>query len=388
MQGDPLFLALLEKRLSGYRDSVRPGFSPKRYIANLGNSLQGDTWKRLTAAGSIKDPTLQIYDPKLAKGNGSSGMNALFPGKPQPYTTMSLPPLSPSSSMFDSSFHFYKNGMSTGAASMITLNSESEEYAPSSRALSPTESLNDRLSEVEILPQRKDQYKRLNAKQKEDLLSELLLEKTLNSDITDLVGWVTNNLTQGGGVEQDPASTLTFPKSKAKHRGGLKSGTLTSIPRLPPIQSAGVRPTTPAELSDNGTYQKELPIIAADKQNIDHSDKGGESNDILDSDAIHLDFTSMDESSFLADGRGSKGKQYRPMLVEFVHSLQGVYKKYALAMWNHFVFEYHKPVTPLHGSSFGIFRSAKRLRQLPAVTTTEQPILLTKSKINCPGCFP
>ena len=322
MQGDPLFLALLEKRLSGYRDSVRPGFSPKRYIANLGNSLQGDTWKRLTAAGSIKDPTLQIYDPKLAKGNGSSGMN----GKPQPYTTMSLPPLSPSSSMFDSSFHFYKNGMSTGAASMITLNSESEEYAPSSRALSPTESLNDRLSEVEILPQRKDQYKRLNAKQKEDLLSELLLEKTLNSDITDLVGWVTNNLTQGGGVEPDPASTLTFPKSKAKHRGGLKSGTLTSIPRLPPIQSAGVRPTTPAELSDNRTYQKELPIIAADKQNIDHSDKGGESNDILDSDAIHLDFTSMDESSLLSDGRGSRGKQYRPMLVEFVHSLQGVYK--------------------------------------------------------------
>ena len=38
-----------------------------------------------------------------------------------------------------------------------------------------------------------------------------------------------------------------------------------------------------------------------------------------------------------------------------------------------------------HGSSFGIFRSAKTKAPLPATRITEKPILLTKSKINRPG---
>ncbi|XP_068752085.1 uncharacterized protein KIAA2012-like [Montipora capricornis] len=300
--GDPLFLALLEKRLSGYRDSVRPGFSPKRYIANLGNSLQGDIWKRLTAAGSIKDPTLQSYDP----GNGNGRTNSL---KPQPYATMSLPPLSPSSSMFDSSFHFYKNGMSTGAASMITLNSESEEYAPSSRALSPTESLSDRLSEVELLPQRKDPYRQLNAKEKEALLSQLLVERTLKSNIMDLQEWVTNHPSQGGGVEQDATPTLTLPKSKAKHRGSLKSGSLTSIPRLPPIQSAGFRPTTPVEIFEDRTLPQELSGITAYEQSDDYSGKSEANNETLDPGSVHLDLNYVDDSSMLADWHEPRGNE-------------------------------------------------------------------------------
>ena len=37
-----------------------------------------------------------------------------------------------------------------------------------------------------------------------------------------------------------------------------------------------------------------------------------------------------------------------------------------------------------HGSSFGIFRSAKKVK-LPAIKIIEEPTLLTKSKINRPG---
>ena len=290
---------------------MRPGFSPKRYIATLGNSLEEDTWNRLAATGSIKDPALLTFDPKLAPLHGGGGMNTLFPDKPQPYSTMSLPPLSPSSSMFESSFHFYKNGMSTGAASMISLNSETEEYAPSSRALSPTESLSNRLSEVEFLPQRKDPYAQLNAKQKEDLLSQLLLQKTLesmNSDLSDLQGWVTNYSDQGGGVEQDPATIVTLPKSKAKHRGSLKSGSLTSIPRLPPIQSAGARPTTPVELKEESPLMPQaLADVTVDQQTDISSDKEGQEDDVLDPGSIHVDLGTLDESSLLVDQREPQG---------------------------------------------------------------------------------
>lgn len=290
---------MLEKRLSGYRDSVRPGFSPKRYIATLGNSLQGEMWNRLAATGSIKDPSLLGYNPKLAPLHGDAAMSTLYPNKPQPYSTMSLPPLSPSSSMFDSSFHFYKNGMSTGAASMISLSSETEEYAPSSRALSPAESLSNRLPEVEFLPQRKDPYAKLNAREKEDLLSQLLLQKTLSSDLSDLQGWVTNYPDHGREVEQDPASMITLQKSKSKHRGSLKSGSLTSIPRLPPIQSAGARPITPVELTEERSSAQTLADVKADEQKEYYSSKEGERDNFLDPGSIQLDLSSFDESSAL-----------------------------------------------------------------------------------------
>ena len=209
--------------------------------------------------------------------------------------------------MFDSSFHFYKNGMSTGAASMISLNSEPDEYAPSSRALSPAESLSNRLSEVEFLPHKKDPYAQLNAKQKEDLLSQLLLQKTLGSDLSDLQGWVTNYPDHEGGVEQDPFSVVTLPKSiKGKHRGSLKSGSLTSIPRLPPIQSAGARPTTPVELTEERTLPPVTADITVDEQDIS-SEKDGERDDVLDPGSIHVDLSSLDERSLLADQHEPQG---------------------------------------------------------------------------------
>lgn len=289
---------------------MRPGFSPKRYIATLGNSLQQDTWKRLAAAGSLKDPALLTYDPEGAPVHRDGAVRGLFPDKPQPYSTMSLPPLSPSSSMFESSFHFYKNGMSTGAASMISLNSETEEYAPSSRALSPAESLSNRLSEVEFLPQRRDSYQQLNAKQKEDLLSQLLLQKTLepiNSDLSDLQGWVTNYPDNGGVVEQDPASVVTLPKTKSKHRGSLKSGSLTSIPRLPPIQSAGARPSTPVELKEESSLPQASIESTVYQQRDINAGREETADDILDPGSIHLDLGTLDESCVLDDQREQQG---------------------------------------------------------------------------------
>ena len=290
---------------------MRPGFSPKRYIATLGNSLEEDTWKRLAAAGSLKDPALLTYDPNGAPVHRDGPvLCSLFPDKPQPYSTMSLPPFSPSSSMFESSFQFYKNGMSTGAASMISLNSEPEEYAPSSRALSPAESLSDRLSEVEFLPQRKDPYHQLNAKQKEDLLSQLLLQKTLesiNADLSDLQGWVTHYPDNGGGLEQDTAPVVSLPKTKGKHRGSLKSGSLTSIPRLPPIQSAGARPSTPEELKEESTFPQQASTEATVHQQRDITSATKEMDDILDPGSIHVDISSLDESYLLDDQREPQG---------------------------------------------------------------------------------
>lgn len=294
---------------------MRPGFSPKRYIASLGNSLEGDTWNRLTATGSIKDPSLLTFDPKGAPIYQDVGLGSLFPDKPQPYSTMSLPPVSPSSSMFDSSFHFYKNGMSTGAASLISINSETEEYAPSSRALSPAESLSNRLPEVELLPQRRDQYGLLNAKQKEDLISHLLLQKTLesvNSDLSDLQGWVANYPDDGGGVEQEPAAMVTIPKSKAKHRGSLKSGSFPSIPRLPPIQSAGARPATPMELKDGRTM-----LLSSSDQQTDTFPDTKQEPDVVDVGSIHLDLSSLDQRIPSLDQRGLQGKLKPPEYVPF-----------------------------------------------------------------------
>lgn len=308
---------MLQKRLSGCKDqSVRPGFSPKRYIATLGNSLEEDTWKRLAIAGSLKDPALLTYDPKGDPLQRHDDVCRLFPDKPQPYSTMSLPPFSPSSSMFDSSFHFYKNGMSTGAASMISLNSESEEYAPSSRALSPEESLSNRLSEVELLPQKKDPYNQLNTKQKEDLLSQLLLQKTLqsiNSDLSDLQRWATNYPDNGIGVELDPVSVVTMPKSKAKHRGSLKSGSLTSIPRLPPIQSAGARSSTPEDLDEESKRKRSSELTLHQQREI----KSGleETDDILDPGSVQVDLSSLDETSLLLDNQWEpQGNLFKIML--------------------------------------------------------------------------
>ena len=190
--------------------------------------------------------------------------------------------------MLDNSFHFYKNGMSTGAASMISLNSD--EYAPSSRAVSPAESINERLSEVEQLPPRREinRYAMLDEKQKADLLSHLLLQGTLESMDSDLQGWVTNYV-DSDNTEQEPFPTSVAPaRPKLKHKGGLKSGSFTSMPRLPPIYSAGARPTTPVESQSEDMDPFEVPGDGKDGNLHAEQTPSEVDLDVLDPSAVEL----------------------------------------------------------------------------------------------------
>ncbi|XP_032234531.2 titin homolog [Nematostella vectensis] len=260
--GDPLFLALLQKRLSGYHDHrVRPGFSPKRYIATLGRSLQEDAWNKLAHSGSFKDPALLTYNPFLPPVHADGSLCDLFPEKPQPYSTMSLPPVSPSSSMLGSSWNFYNNGMSTGAASMVSINSE--EYAPSSRAISPSESLHERLSEVEPAKRKKDfRYALLDPKQKEELLSQMLVQKTLESVDSDLQNWPSNFTTEKTGTKEQASSRRSSTSSRKQSKASLNSASLSSIPRLPPIQSASVRASSTEDREGKSKYSLEGPVTS------------------------------------------------------------------------------------------------------------------------------
>ena len=282
LQGDPLFLHLLQKTYSSYRErAIRPGFSPKRYIANLGRTLQDESWEKLAASGSLKDPTLQCYDQH-------AGFLPL-PDKPQPYSTMSLPPISPSHSMLDHSFNFYQNGMSTGAASLISLNSEDQsEYAPSSRALSPAESLSERLSEVNPFPVRKDnRYALLNSRQKADLLSQMLVHSTLHSD-SDMQGWETDFSHEALGIEKEPSLPGVASKGRTR-KGSLRSAnTFPSVPRLPPIQSAGA-PTTCASTasSSDGTPTNSNGDVDFETSKRTHG-KEMEDSEVLDPSAVEL----------------------------------------------------------------------------------------------------
>ena len=281
---------------------VRPGFSPKRYIATLGrNALPQDRWDKLATSGSLRDPALQRYNPSLPAVHADGSDCELFPGKPQPYSTMSLPPVSPSSSMFEGSFNFYKNALSTGAASMITVDSD-DECAPSSRAVSPAESLEGRLDEVEPLPPRRglrDPYAMLNEKQKADLLSRLLMQGTLESMDSDLEGWVAD-LSELSKRDQDPLTqqgvTAGVPGGRPRPRpkGSVRSGSLTSVPRLPPIYSAGARPSSPvtSDLGDAGAVR--IPSVG------DPETEDGEGG-ALDPSDVALDFSEKDPQSSLVE---------------------------------------------------------------------------------------
>lgn len=207
-----------------------------------------------------------------------------LPDKPQPYSTMSLPPISPSGSMVDSSFNFYQNGMSTGAASLISINSEDvPEYAFSSRAVSPLESLSERLSEVEILPCRKDnQYASLNPQQKADLLSQLLVHSTFQGD-SDMENWVNDKLTESGNIESKHSISRTFSNMGKTNLGNLKSANNFSS-YLPPIHSAEPLSTSPSTVSAS---QNNFGFLEVDKSHREHSNEHV-NLDVLDPSAVEL----------------------------------------------------------------------------------------------------
>ena len=289
---------------------MRPGFSPKRYIAVLGNSLEEDAWNRLAAAGSLKGGGL-TKNAELPPIPTSGPICNLFPDKPQPYSTLSLPPVSPAGSMFESSFNFYKNGMSTGAASLISIDSDGEEYAPSSRAVSPSESLNNRLSEVEFLPRQRDQYTILNTRQKEDILSQLLLQKTidsLNSDRHD--GWPPyDSDKEGDGEYEVPQGMNLQLKTNSMYRGSLMYEPLPPIPHFSLIQSADAGLTAPLNKTEQNLptrssncnsavdVTEHVEDVKQVRQGIAVEKQVDE--DMLDLDAIHVELTSSDDSSLV-----------------------------------------------------------------------------------------
>ena len=143
-------LEQLWRRVSGSARDVQPGYSPKRYLSHLSQTtFDAESWKKLVESGllksfsSIDDSFLPSLVPDEYGGN--------LHHRPQPYKTMSLPPVSPSSSMLGS-FTFYKHALSTGAASMVSLpsvNSETiDDHVSVKTAGTFVESLTERLAEV------------------------------------------------------------------------------------------------------------------------------------------------------------------------------------------------------------------------------------------------
>lgn len=140
--------------MRGSARDVQPGYSPKRYLSHLSHTtFDPDSLKKLVETGSLKSfgSTNDGFLPFLLPEEYGNPLNH----RPPPYKTMSLPPVSPSSSMIGS-FTFYKSALSTGAVSMVSLpsvNSESVDDHLSSRTVgSFVESLADRLAEVMNVP--------------------------------------------------------------------------------------------------------------------------------------------------------------------------------------------------------------------------------------------
>ncbi len=135
--------------MSGSARDVQPGYSPKRYLSHLSRTtFDPDSWRKLVETGSLKSfGTDDGFLPSLLQDEYGNPLNH----RPPPYKTMSLPPVSPSSSMLGS-FTFYNHALSTGAASMVSLpsvNSETmDDHLSAKTAGTFVGSLAERLAEV------------------------------------------------------------------------------------------------------------------------------------------------------------------------------------------------------------------------------------------------
>ena len=244
-----MLLAHLWRQANNSGRDVRPGFSPKRYLNHLGyTSLDPDSWKKLAETGSLKNLGMLEDDeflPLLLQDREFG--DKLLHQRPQPYTTMSLPPISPSSSMLGS-FTFYKHGMSTGAASMMSMNSESQADHISRESIgSFVESLSDRLAEVESQPGFKQSYESLSSKQKEDLLTQLLVDVTLHNQ--GEMNHVSPESTVESPSVQTTVSVLADSKSSKSLKSVSKSSVFSSVCSLPPIVSTEVDQHTDSTVS-------------------------------------------------------------------------------------------------------------------------------------------
>lgn len=228
-----MLLAHLWRKANNSGRDVRPGFSPKRYLSHLGyTSLDPDSWRKLAETGSLKSLGMLEDDvclPLLLQDREFG--DKLLRQRPQPYTTMSLPPVSPSNSMLGS-FTFYKHGMSTGAASMVSMNSERETVG------SFAESLSDRLAEVESQSGFKRSYESLSSKEKEDLLTQLLVDVTLHNQ--GEMRHASPESTLESRSAETAVSVLADSNSSKSLKSVSKSSGFSSVCSLPPIVSTAV----------------------------------------------------------------------------------------------------------------------------------------------------
>ena len=214
---DPLILEQLWRRMSGSARDVQPGYSPKRYLSHLSHTtFDPDSWKKLVETGSLKSfGTDDTFLPYLLPDEYGNPLNH----RPPPYKTMSLPPISPSNSMVGS-FTFYKHALSTGAASMVSLPSVNsgtmDDQVSAKTAGTFVESLAERLVEVESEAGFKKDYETLTAKEKEDLLTQLLMDVTLHNQ-GDVITVPAQAMTDSSTVNTD-TSYLSDTKDSQSHK--------------------------------------------------------------------------------------------------------------------------------------------------------------------------
>lgn len=198
--------------MSNSARDVQPGYSPKRYLSHLSQTaFDSDSWKKLVETGSLRSFGDDGFLPSLLP-DYIDELNH----RPQPYKTMSLPPVSPSSSMLGS-FTFYKSALSTGAASMVSLpsvNSETVDELSARSACTFVESLADRLAEVDSESGFKQDYDALSAKEKEDLLTQLLMEVTLHGQ-GDVITIPTQDMAKSSTINTDTSYLTDDRDSKS-----------------------------------------------------------------------------------------------------------------------------------------------------------------------------
>ncbi|CAB3984771.1 Hypothetical predicted protein, partial [Paramuricea clavata] len=258
---DPLLLEQLWRHMSGNARDVQPGYSPKRYLSHLSHTtFDPDSWKKLVETGSLKSfgTTDDGFLPSLLADKYGNPLNH----RPAPYKTMSLPPVSPSSSMVGS-FTFYNHALSTGAASMVSLpsvNSETIDDQLSARTVGTfVESLAERLAEVESESGFKKDYETLSAKEKEELLTQLLMDVTLHNQ-GDVITVPTQTIAESSTVNTD-ISYLSDTKRSESHESPESYHSIKTLPTQKTKSTASNKSTT-SLLSDKSLRSGRRPKSA------------------------------------------------------------------------------------------------------------------------------
>ena len=288
---DPLILEQLWRRMSGSARDVQPGYSPKRYLSHLSHTtFDPDSWKKLVETGSLKSfGTDDSFLPSLLPDEYGNPLNH----RPPPYKTMSLPPVSPSNSMVGS-FTFYKHALSTGAASMVSLPSVNsgtvDDQLSAKTAGTFVESLAERLAEVESEAGFKKDYETLSAKEKEDLLTQLLMDVTLHnqgdvitvpaqamadsSTVNTDISYLSNTKdSQSHETIESYHSMRTLPSEKAKSASTSNKGTRSStrgksLRSERTLKSAGSSKSLKSQASGATTVCSLPPIISKDNISV------------------------------------------------------------------------------------------------------------------------